>query len=41
LLKKTHTASAKQVKQLRERMQGRNNRLIQPLGGRKIISFKP
>jgi len=41
LLKKTHTVSAKQVKQLRERMQGRNNRLIQPLGGRKIFSFKP
>ncbi len=40
LLKKTHTVSSKQISQLREQMQGRNNRLVQPLGGRKIVSFK-
>jgi carbonic anhydrase len=41
LLKKAHTVSAKQIKQFRERMQGRNNRLLQPLEGRKVYSFKP
>ncbi len=41
VLKKTYTVAGKNVQRLRKLLGGRNNRMIQPLGGRQVVLFKP